>query len=360
MKNVANQYIQNMKPYRPPLQGRAAYSGVLLDFNERTIPVSTNVQNVLRKCIDNQGYARYPEYNGELEEKIITYLDEKNIYADNIMITNGGDQAIDVIFRTFSSVGDEVIIPSPSFAMFNQAAGMNGNTILEIPYEDDLSFPTQNILRSINEKTKLVTICSPNNPTGTLVSINDIEAIARAMVNGVVLVDEAYAEFSGVSAISLIQRYSNIVILRSFSKPFGLAGLRIGYCIADQIMIEEMLKVRGPYDVNTMAYVAAIAALDDWPATKQYIDEVMNEAKPLVEKFFSNNNIAWYPSSANFILFNPGNAQAVLAVMNESGFRMRRRSGVLVDGMIRVTIGTVKQMQEFISTYTELILNKSI
>lgn len=354
--NYANQNIQTMEPYTPPLDGRAAYSGVLLDFNERTIPVSPSVKQALTNCIEDQGYRRYPEYNGDLEKQIIEYLGESSISADNIMISNGGDQAIDVMFRTFSGGNDKVIIPSPSFAMFYQAAGMAGNTITEVPYDVDLSFPTEAVLNKIDDKTKIITICTPNNPTGTLVASEDIKKIAQAMTNGIVIVDEAYAEFSGESSTSLIAQYPNIIILRSFSKPFGLAGLRLGYVIANDKLVTEMLKVRGPYDVNKFAYIAATAALQDWPNTKQYIDEVMNEAKPMLENFFTENDIKWYPSGANFILFNPENPKNVLETMDKAGFRMRKRSGMLVDGMIRVTIGTVKQMTQFINTYKENLI----
>lgn len=361
MNNLANSFIQSMQAYTPPLDGRAVYPGLLLDFNERTVPVSPYVEQVLHEAVTQQVFRRYPEYNGELETRVVDYLGEASLTTSNIMVTNGGDQAIDVAFRTFTTEGDAVIIPSPSFAMFYQAAGMTGNTIIELPYNDDLSFPVQRILDTINEVSitdslALITICSPNNPTGTLAQRADIIKIIEAAPQAIILIDEAYAEFSGVSSADLIQRYANVIILRSFSKPFGLGGLRIGYLIASEQLITEMLKVRGPYDVNILAYKAAAAALQAWSETKQYIDEVMLQAKPMLEQFFTEQGITWYPSEANYILFKPTEPKRVAQVMDDAGFRMRPRSGLLVDGMIRVSIGTVEQMKAFISMYKEKIV----
>lgn len=360
MNNLANSFIQSMQPYTPPLDGRAAYAGLLLDFNERTVPVSPYVEQVLHEAVTQQVFRRYPEYNGELEARIVDYLGEASLTTSNIMVTNGGDQAIDVAFRTFTTAGDTVIIPSPSFAMFYQAAGMTGNTILEVPYNDDLSFPAQRILESVTDSVALITICSPNNPTGTLAQRADIVKIIEAAPQAIILIDEAYAEFSGVSSADLIQQYANVMILRSFSKPFGLGGLRVGYLIACEQLITEMLKVRGPYDVNILAYKAACAALQDWPETKQYIDEVMLKAKPMLEQFFTEQGITWYPSEANYILFKPQDPKQVAQVMDDAGFRMRPRSGLLVDGMIRVSIGTVKQMKEFITAYQKCVIGKEM
>jgi len=353
MKNNAIPRIKAMKPYSPPLDGRRKFDGILLDFNERTIEPSKKVKEAIQDFLSGNKLQIYPEY-GTLEKKLAEYI---GVDAD-LVITSGADQAIDLVFRTFTDSGDNVIIPAPSFAMFFQSAQTVGNTIIA-PYYDktDLSFPLEKVLQSISPAIKLIVICNPNNPTGTLVSLDDIEKIAEKAKDSIILIDEVYGEFSGISAVSLIERYPNIIIAKSFSKSFGLASLRIGYIVTSQEHKKEILKVRGPYDINMLAYVAALAALDDVEDMKQYINEVMTQAKPMIENFFSENNIVFYKSSANFILFKPDNSELVEKTLRENGILIRPQNKPGIEGTLRVSIGTVEQMKKFIDIYERFILN---
>ncbi len=354
MKNLALPRIQAMQPYSPPLDGRSAFDGLLLDFNERTLQPSDTILLALRQFMDNPKLQLYPEYF-DLTEKIAAYAAGTN--NDQIMITNGTDQAIDVIFRTFAGINDKVVIPEPSFAMFGQSARVNGNQIVNPLYEkDSLAFPVQSILEAIDDEVKLVVICSPNSPTGTLAPISDIESIAKHASNAIVYVDEAYFEFSGVTAIGLMQKYPNIIVSRTFSKAFGLAGLRVGYVIARRQHIAEMLKVRGPYDVNQVACCAAAAALSDTSAATSYAREIMYKAKPLVEKFFSEKEITFYPSAGNFILFKPDNPAQVAEILRKHGLLVRPQKKPNIQGTLRLTIGTLAQMKKFIYIYQESLL----
>lgn len=352
--NYANKQIQNMRPYCPPLDNRRNYEGMLLDFNERTVPVSKKVIKALKDFISENKIQVYPEYF-DLNAKIGDYT---GVSSDQIMITNGSDQGIDLIFRTFTATGDKVIIPSPSFAMFYQCAEVCANeTVMPKYYEKEasnsqgeLAFPLEEVLLEIDAKTKLVIICNPNNPTGTLVPIEDIKKILdkAKKFGAIVYIDEAYAEFSKISASSLINEYENLIITRTFSKAFGLCALRIGYVITNKLLISEMIKVRGPYDINMAAYFAAKAALDNVENVEDYVNEVMNEAKPMVEKFFRKNDIKYFSSSANFILFKPKDSVKTFNRLKENGILVRPRSGANIEGTIRVTIGTVKEMKKFI------------
>ncbi len=354
MQNLALQRIKEMKQYNPPLAGRRAYSGLLLDFNERTLPPSVKVLEAIQNLLKPNKLQLYPEYS-ELERKLAKYAD---MDADEIMITNGSDQAIDLVFRTFTEAGDTVIIPTPSFAMFYQCAQIAGNKILRPLYKKtDLSFPLEELLAMINESIKLIVICNPNNPTGTLVSINEIVNIAQKAPNAIILVDEAYFEFSGVTAIPLIKKYPNIVIIRTLSKAFGLSSLRVGYIITSKTLINELLKVRGPYDVNMMAVAASAAALDDLKNIQEYVNEVMTKAKPMVEEFFTQNGIAFYKSSGNFLLYRPVQKQEE-KILKENGILVRPQEKINIEGTLRVSIGTVDQMKRFIKVYKDAILNK--
>jgi len=202
-------------------------------------------------------------------------------------------------------------------------------------------------------------VCNPNNPTGTSVSVADIEKIARKAKKAVVYVDEAYFEFSKITAVSLIKKYPNVIITRTFSKAFGLASLRIGYCLARYEYIFEMLKVRGPYDVNMAAYYAAYAALKDRKSMESYVDDVMTKAKPLVEKFFSQNAVPYFLSRSNFILFRPDNPENAMKLLGKGGVLVRPQNKQNIENTLRVSIGTIKQMEKFIGIYKSVVSKNS-
>lgn len=337
-----------MRRYDPPLEQRAKFQGLRLDFNERLAPLPEKVVRAVKE-FDPQKLMSYPSY-GELVGKIANYA---GVDEDNLMITNGSDQGMELIFRTFVTFGDLVIIPAPSFAMFYQVAAVQGAKILKPEYKADGRFPLEEVLRLLkgtSEKPKLLIICNPNNPTGTLISLSEIEIILKRAGDTIVYIDEAYFEFSGVTAAKLIQKYSNLFITRTFSKAFGLAALRIGYIISCAKNINEMMKVRGPYDVNQMAKVAVQASLDSLQDVQQYCEEVMQRAKPMVEEFFRKNRIEFLPSGANFIYFEEP-FENFSPVLEENGILIRPQAG----GYARVTIGTSVQMKKFIQIFNKLI-----
>ncbi len=184
MKNNSLKRIQQMKQYNPPLSGRNTLRGLLLDFNERTTPPSSKVTNAIKKYLTADQLQLYPEY-GELEKKIARY---SGVKAEQLILTNGSDQAIDLIFRTFTGYGDTVVIPTPSFAMFTQCAEIVGNKIICPIYEkDSLSFPFKELLEMIDSSVKLIVICNPNNPTGTVVNLSVIEKIAQKAKSAIIL-----------------------------------------------------------------------------------------------------------------------------------------------------------------------------
>lgn len=353
IKNYALKHIKDMTQYTPPLTGRLDFSGDLLDFNEREIIPSKKVTKALAIFFQRGKLQRYPEYV-DLKEKISRYA---KVPTNQIMITNGSDHGIDVIFRTFIRKSDTIVMPVPTFPMFMQYAQMVGCRVLEIPYEKrDFRFPSMKILQALkNKKPKLVIVCNPNNPTGTIIPLKDIEVIVRKAPSSVFMIDEAYFEFSGVSATSLLSKFSNVVIVRTFSKAFGLASLRIGYVIANEQHIKEMMKVRGPYAVNMAAHVAATAALDDIESMKMYVQEVMVKAKPLLDAFFKQNNISFCKSGANFILFKPKDKQKAYEHLKKNNILVRPQSAPGIESMLRVSIGTAKQTERFIKVYSQLL-----
>lgn len=352
-KNYALKHIKEMTPYTPPLNGRMDFSGDLLDFNERVITPSKKVTSALVAFFRKGMIQRYPEY-ADLKERIAKYA---KVSADQVMVTNGSDHGIDVIFRTFVDKNDAIVMPVPTFPMFMQYAQMIGCRVLTVPYEKkDFKFPLTEILRLIKSKNpKLVVVCNPNNPTGTVTSLKDIKIIVQKAPDSIFMIDEAYFEFSGISATTLIKKFPNVVIVRTFSKAFGLASLRIGYVIASEQHIEELMKVRGPYAINMAAHVAAKAALDDIDDMKTYVQEVTTKAKPLIETFFKKNDIQFYKSGANFLLFKPNNKKEVYEHFKRNDILVRPQRAVEIEDMLRVSIGTVKQMKRFIKVYSQLL-----
>lgn len=339
--NLARPLIKNLKAYSPPLAGRTTFDGLLLDFNERSDSPQVKGKN------------RYPEYD-ELQTKLAAYC---GVGEDQILLTNGSDQAIDVVFRTFVDAGDRVVIPSPTFGMIEQVALLAGADITAPLFiQPNLDFPINEVLAS---SAKLIVICNPNSPTGTLLLVDDIAKIAAARPNAVLMIDEAYFEFSSVTAVGLIKQYPNIVVTRTFSKAFGLAGLRLGYVVASPTHIAEMRKVCGPYTVSAPAQTAGLRALGDIPTTKRYIAEVMKQAKPLVENFFEQNGTTYYKSAANFVLCQPKDWRAVLAGLEQRGILVRPQDRLGTPGCLRVTIGSVAEIQRFIAAYQKILKEQS-
>lgn len=344
--------IKAMKPYSPPLEGRSAKEYLLLDFNEMTGETSPKVKQALHDFVESGRVQVYPEY-GNLNETIASYA---GCEPEEILVVNGSDQGIDVVMRAFVETGDRVIIPSPSFAMEYQAASLQGAEIMKPRYAgDNLDFPTGEVLSFLKERPRLLVLCNPNNPTGTAISLEDLKnLLGTARENDVaVLHDEAYFEFSGISAKDFVKDFDNLFLARTLSKQFGLASLRAGYVVSQKQNVQELLKIRGPYDVNMFARVAIEAALADLPYFQEYIREVMEEAKPKLEEFFSAHGVRFYPSAANFLLIQPEHPEKVAEQLKKQGILVRKREDP--PGTIRVSVGTLQDTERFMRAYSLLL-----
>lgn len=344
--------ILSMKPYSPPLEGRSAKDYLLLDFNEMTIETSPRVKQALHDFVESGRVQVYPEY-GNLNKVIASYA---GCRPEEILATNGSDQGIDVVMRAFVEQGDKVIIPSPSFAMEYQAAALQGAEVQKPRYSgENLDFPAAEVLSLLEQKPKLLVLCNPNNPTGTAISPENLkEILKKAKENNVaVLHDEAYFEFSGITALHALNEFDNLFLSRTLSKQFGLASLRAGYVVSQKQNIQELLKIRGPYDVNMFAKTAITAALEDVGYFQKYIKEIMEEAKPKLEEFFLANNVKFYPSSANFLLFAPPHPEKVVEQLKEQGILVRKREDP--EGTIRVSIGTLRDTERFMKAYSQVL-----
>lgn len=334
-----------MSLYSPPLEGRTQGGRLLLDFNERTIPVSQVIEDALVDYVRSGALHRYPSY-GDVVENIAGYA---NVPATRLMITNGSDQGIDLVFRAACSVGDEVIIPGPSFPMYIQAAQVEGANIIEPQYSRQEGYPLQAVLAAISERTRVIVVSNPNNPSGTLLSPQGVEVIARAAPNAVILVDECYFEYCKVSVVDLMDRCPNIIVVRTFSKTWGLPSLRIGYLIAQEHLLQDLLKIRGPYDINQMAVVAVQTAMANQHLVNAYLDEVMQVSKPKLEAWLDARDIPYWPSAANFLWVFFDNARALEQILRDNNILVRPKvdaGGVMG---LRITIGTQSQVDQLIN-----------
>jgi len=338
------QSVRDMRPYSPPTQGRGGK--LRLDFNENTVGCSPKVLAAMTQALTDENVAMYPEYS-EARAEIARFL---GIANDQLTFTNGTDEAIQLLINTFFESGDELVILSPSYAMYRFYAEVAGVRVTEVAYqiEDGLAFPLQSLTEKITNATKGVFIANPNNPTGRAISVDDVVTILEHAPQTIVLIDEAYVEFSQISVLPLLNRYPNLFVSRTFSKAFGMAGLRCGGLISSVNNIAWARKAQSPYSVNAVAVAAARAAVGDIGFVANYVREVV-EARQMVQEALTRFGLRWFVSDGNFLLFDAGTRkQQILDQMKSAGILIRDRSHE-IDGCIRVTIGTIDQMKFFIT-----------
>ena len=333
--------VRKMAPYSPPSGGR---DGKLrLDFNENTVGCSPVVIEFLRQHLTSPQLSIYPEYAEAMRELAAFF----GVGEDEFTLTNGTDEAIQVLVNTFVD-DDEVIVLKPSYAMYRFYAEVAGASIREVEYrKDTLAFPMDELLAAITPGTRAILIANPNNPTGTAVELDGIKSILRAAPNAAVLIDEAYFEFSEISALPWIREFANLFVSRTFSKVYGMAAMRCGCLFSGAQNVAWLKKAQSPYSVNTMAALAARAAIRDRAFVESYVDEVL-AARALAYSGLHELGIKTFPSEANFILFHAGErAIPIRDALRERGVLVRDRS-YEIPGCVRVTIGTRVQIERFL------------
>ncbi len=349
--SVIKDHIVALSAYKPPLEGRNPEAYTLLDFNERTIPVSPAIKQALHEYIDSGRLQMYPCY-GDIVMRLAQYA---RVSSDQLMITNGSDHGIDLVFRAVSEKGAEAIIPGPSFAMYNQCAKVEGMHIIEPAYTHESGYPLVQVLAAITDNTRVIVVSNPNNPCGTITSNESIRAISQAAPQAAILVDECYFEYSKHTVVSELSHLPNVFVTRTFSKTWGIPSLRFGYLMASAENILALCNVRGPYDINQLAVVAVNAALDHPEYTTNYVQEVMSQAKPLLESWLMKNGIEYWCSQANYIWCFPDNAQYVGEYLQDQGFLLRPKAYGDQLGL-RITVGTVEQMTLLMDEWDRFLL----
>ena len=340
--------VVKMAPYHPPTAGRAGK--LRLDFNENTVGCSPRVVVALREAIDAPHLTMYPEY-GEAREAIARFFE---VEPSQFTFTNGTDEAIQAFVNTYVDAGQDVVLLRPSYAMYRFYCEVAGARIREVEYTPPgMEFPLQSLLEAITPETRAVLLANPNNPTGTGTSLAGIERILHRARKAVVLVDEAYYEFSGVTALTEIARVPNLFVCRTFSKVFGMAAMRLGCLFSHAANIECVRKAQSPYSVNSLAVAAARAAVEDTEYVEQYVGEVL-AARELLCLGLEKLGIRYIPSSANFVLGDFGDrAIEVRDALRGRAILVRDRS-YEAPGCVRITVGTREQTRQLLEALSEV------
>jgi histidinol-phosphate aminotransferase len=331
--------VEAMKEYHPPLGDRDA---MRLDFNENTIACSPKVKEVLGR-ISAGALTRYPER--EPVERIVA--GHFGVAAEQVVLTNGVDEAIHVLLETFLEDGDELLLPVPTYTMYEVYASATDAGAVAVQAAEDLQFPFERLLGALTPRTKIVAIANPNSPSGSVATREQILELARRAPDAVVLVDEAYFHFFGETVMDLVGKVQNLVVARTFSKAYGLAGLRLGVLAGPVELMKWVRRVLSPYSVNSLALACLPAALEDTAYLEWYVEEVQ-AARREFEAALDELKIRRWPSAANFVLVEIGEKhREFVRLMSAGGVLVRDRSNDPgCDGCVRVTIGTREQMRE--------------
>lgn len=340
--------VRAMKEYHPPLGNRDV---LRLDFNENTLACSRKVREVLGR-ISAGDLTRYPERE-PIEAIVAGHL---SLAPQQVALTNGVDEAIHVLFEAFLEAGDELLLPVPTYTMYEVYASATDAHSVTVQAADDLRFPYERLITAISPRTKIIAIANPNSPSGSVATRDQIIEITRRAPHAVVLVDEAYFHFHGESVVDLIGVVPNLVVARTFSKAYGLAGLRLGVLAGPVDLLRWVRRVLSPYSVNSLALACLPPALEDTTYLDWYVSEVL-KARTEFETALDRINVHHWPSQANFVLVEIGPRHAEFTVqMRAAGVLVRDRSSDPgCDGRVRITIGTREQMVKAVAALNEVI-----
>lgn len=350
--------VRSLHAYKPPLAGRI---GLRLDFNESTIGCSPRVLARLRS-LDAELLARYPERE-PVEKEVASFL---GLDPAQVLLTNGVDEAIHLLCSTYLDAGDEALIVVPTFAMYAIFAQAEGACVVEVRAGGNFTFPTEELLAQLSPRTRLIAVANPNNPTGAAVPLDVLIKIAHAAPQAAVLVDEAYFEFHGETLINgafvnptfldHTGQIENLFVARTFSKAYGLAGLRIGILAGEVRQMAMVRRIASPYSVNAAALAVLPEALGDQEYVARYVAQVRSNREKL-QLELGRLGLHYWPSQANFVLVHIGLAHSeFVRALRDRGILVRdRHADPGCAGCVRLTVGTDEHTQILIDALREVV-----
>jgi histidinol-phosphate aminotransferase len=329
---VPRRAVLAMPEYHPPLAGRDA---LRLDFNENTFAASPRVIDRLRQ-VTAEGLTKYPEREG-VERIVAAHF---GLEPAQVLLTNGVDEAIHLVCAALLEENDDALIQTPTFFMYEVSAAMMTSRVVKVQADASLEFPYERFLQAITPQSKLIVVCSPNNPTGAVVSREHLLAICAAAPHAAVMVDEAYFHFFGETVIGDVGRVPNLLVARTFSKAYGLANLRIGMLAGSAELMQYIRKVSSPYNVNGVALDCLPVALADDAYVQWYAGQV-NTGRARMMDGLRALGIDFFPSEANFVLMKIGTKhKELVSAMRARGVLLRDRSADPgCAGYVRITVG---------------------
>jgi histidinol-phosphate aminotransferase len=343
--------VRTLPSYHPPLAGR---EGLRLDFNENTVGCSPRVLEKLRG-LDAEDLARYPERQA-VEVAVAGLL---KVSATETLLTNGVDEAIHLLCQTYIGSGDEALIVAPTYSMYRIYAMAAGANVVGVPLATHFNFPVSELKERITPRTRLIAIANPNNPTGTVATRDQLLELVHAAPEAAMLVDEAYFEFYGQTMLDCRNELANLFVARTFSKAYGMAGLRVGVLIGDADQMHAVRLVCSPYNVNAVALACVSEAIQDQSYLAEYVEGVL-EARARLQNMLAASGIEFWSSEANFVLLRVGSSKSDSARFVE---QMRRR-GILVrdrssdhgcEGCVRITVGPREQADRLLEALQSTI-----
>ena len=341
--------VVRLRPYHPPLEGRD--EKLRLDFNENTVGCSPKVREAIRN-LTSATVSMYPEQES-VRRELARFFE---VHPDELLLSNGTDEALHLIADAFIEPDNAVLLVEPTFAMYRFYSELAGARIQALRYDAAMQFPMSALLAALRKSPRVFFLANPNNPTGSVLRPAELRRILKAATNTLVVVDEAYFEFSGITILPWIRRHNNLVVTRTFSKAAGLAGLRLGCIFANRAIAANFRKAQSPYPVNVAALVAARATIRDCAFLRDTLREFRRSRKEL-ERGLTKLGIPFFPSAANFVLLFLGKrAKEVVASLACQGTLIRDRSSDFGGaGYVRITLGTLTQTRRVLRQLEEIL-----
>jgi len=347
-----NEYVpgKNIDDLSSSIKDLAKDKIVKLSSNENPYPPSIKVINAIKNSADKVNY--YPDpHPKKLYNAISSYL---NIPVDKIYINAGVDGVLDTLMKIFIDCNDKVVIPTPTFTYYELTSIAHGAVPVLLKMDENFFISAEDILKNVNDRTKIIFLCSPNNPTGNTYPKEELFKILDGF-NGAVILDEAYAEFANQNYTNLVEEYDNIIVLRTLSKAFGIAGMRVGYALLSKEIKKACLKVSTPFAISYLSIEAAYAALNDLDYLS-YTTKRIKDGRDYLEK---NIPFKTYPSAANFVLVDvsPFKSSFILDELAKRGFIVRDCSSFkgMRDKFIRISVGREEDNVRLIDAFNDIL-----
>ncbi len=327
---------------------------IKLNQNESPFDVPQFLKDKILTKLKKTKWNIYPDFIPD--DIYIKVADYYRLSKHNLLIGNGSNEMINTILTATLESGKKVVIPTPTFTVYNLISSNLNAEIELIPLNKDFSFDVESIAMASQDVGSVTILCSPNNPTGTHLSKSQVEYIVKKS-SGIVVLDEAYIHFGGESCLDLITQYDNIIILRTFSKAFGLAGLRIGFMLSNVDLIRELAKVKLPYNLNIFTLLTISEIFDNIEIVLDNIKEILKEKKFLEEKLNEIKEIEVIPSQANFFLIRVNNAKSIFDKLVENGILIRDySSSKFLENCLRISVGTREENIKVTETLKKIFM----